>query len=296
MISVEATDWHVHYFRDGCAEPEMTVESVLAAAAEKGIEELGLLGHFRNRMVISDLAYWTEPNPKFFDLLRRDVSEAGHSALPGRPVKVHIGAEVDINTIGGDLSITNEQASRIDYVMIGIHWPPTLPPLVDYIDLQEPARLLEAYCSYNRIRPEDFSVERLIGDMFTSMINAIARNPFVHILAHPAGFATSLGMFCIEMGASEWFEKLANALAANHVAYELNAGALREYSPEALEGFVKPLMLTCARAGVMFTVGSDAHRIDEVGDLGLALQMREELEIPDDRFITRLEGFQKKSA
>lgn len=290
MPSLKTTDWHVHYFRDGCAESEMTVESVLAAAAEKGIEEMGLLGHFRNRFVINDLAYWTEPNPKFFDFLRDDLSAAKSS------LKIRIGAEADINTLDGAVSITTEQASQIDFVLIGIHWPPTLPPLVDYADLVEPAQLLDAYCSYNKIRAEEFSVERLITDMFRSMINAVSRNPFVDILAHPAGFATRLGPFCIKMDASRWFDKMAAALKTSGVAYELNASTFPEYSPEVLDGFVKPFIGTCAEAGVMFAMGSDAHRLKEVGDLGPAFRLQEELKIPDDLFVTSLEGFPKKSA
>lgn len=294
MASIDTADWHVHYFRDACAEAEMTVESILAASVERGVEEMGLLGHFRNRIVIQDLAYWVAPNPRFFDFLGDDLAAAFSANRPGGP-HVRVGAEVDINTIDGDLSIDAEQVSRIDYVMAGIHWPPTLPPLVDYVDIQDPARLLDAYCSHNEIRPEDFSIERLIGDMFTSMINAVSRNPFVDILAHPAGFAARMGPFCVAMDASEWFDKLAAALAANGVAYELNNAALGEYSSETLEGFVIPLIKTCVEAGAMFAIGSDAHRLEEVGELGRALRLKEDLEIPDDRIVTSLEKFPGKT-
>lgn len=270
----------------------MTVDSVLSAAAEKGIDEIGVLGHFRNRFVIQDLAYWTEPNPKFFDFLRNDIEAFGSNDM-----RVHIGAEVDINTIDGHVSINPAQASSIDFVMAGIHWPPTLPPLLDYIDLREsPARVLEAYCSYNAIPSEEFSIERIISDIFISMINAVSRNRFLDIMAHPAGFATQIGPYCIEMDVSDLSEKLADALAANGVAYELNDSTLREYSPEVLEEFVKPLVRTCAKRGVMFAIGSDAHRPKEVGELGLALRLKEELDISDDRFVTSLEMFPKRTA
>lgn len=294
MTPVDAADWHTHYFRDGCAEPEMTIEPILRAATEKGIEEIGVLGHFRNRLVIQDLAYWIDPNPKFFDFLKYDLEAS--SSKTGNRLKAHIGAEVDINTLEGEVSITPEQASQIDYVMAGIHWPPTLPPLVDYIDLREPARLAEAYCSYNKIQPGDFSVQRLVGDMFASMINAVSRNPFIDILAHPAAFAIRLGPLCVEMDASDHFDELAAALVANGVAYEINDATLPDYSAEALEGFVIPLIRRCAEAGVMFAVGSDAHQIKDVGELKFALRLKEQLQIPDGQFVTTLEMFSKEKA
>jgi histidinol phosphatase-like PHP family hydrolase len=293
MASVDTVDWHVHYFRDGCAEPEMTVESILGAAAEKDVEAIGLLGHFRNRMVIQDLAYWIDPNPKFFDFLRHDL-EAQPSIDGG--LKTHIGAEVDINTLEGEVSITAEQASQIDFVMAGIHWPPTLPPQVDYIDLQEPAQLVEAYCSYNKIQAAEFNVERLVCDILRSITNAVSRNPFINILAHPTAFAIRLGPLCIDMKASNYYDELAAALAANGVAYELNDATLADYPSEVLERFVIPLIQRCAEAGAAFTIGSDAHRIKDVGELGLALRLKEKLGIPDTQFVTSLEMFSEKEA
>ncbi|MBI4830049.1 MAG: hypothetical protein HY801_00525 [Candidatus Lindowbacteria bacterium] len=301
MSSVQTADWHVHYFRDGCAEPEMSVPSILRTAQGRGITELGLLGRFVNRRVIRDIAYWMDPNPKFFDYLRYDLF-CNSPALSDNPSagektsipRVLIGAEVDINTIEGDLSITSEQAARIDFVMAGIHWPPTLPPHIDYIDLKDPGRLVETYCSYNSVRAEDFSVKRLIADMFTSMIRAVERNPCINILAHPAGFATRLGPYCAEIDASGWFEKLAAALTVHAVAYELNSTTLRKYSPDVLAKFVKPLVRTCARAGATFAIGSDAHRLKEVGDLGSSLRLKEELQIPDERIVTSFERFSRK--
>jgi histidinol phosphatase-like PHP family hydrolase len=301
MKNVDTADWHVHYFRDGCAEPEMTVEPILRAAAEKGIDEIGLLGHYRNRLVIHDLAYWIEPNPKFFDFLRHDLDAARStietdSSSAGRRLKVRVGAEVDINTLDGEVSITPERASQIDYVMASIHWPPTLPPHIDYIDLRDPARLVEAYCPYNNIQPEEFSFERLVGDMFASMTNAITRNPFIDILAHPTAFTLRMGALCIEMDISDHSNELAAALASYGVAYELNDPVLADYSPEMLDGFVKPLIRQCAEAGVMFAIGSDAHLIRDVGEMQIALGLKDELGIPDGQIVTSLEMFSRNGA
>jgi histidinol phosphatase-like PHP family hydrolase len=178
--------------------------------------------------------------------------------------------------------------------MASIHWPPTLPPLIDYIDLRDPAQLVEAYCSYNKIPSEEFSFERLVGDMFTSMMNAVSRNPFIDILAHPTAFTVRMGELCLDMDVSDYFENLAAALAANGVAYELNDAVLPDYSPEMLEGFVKPLIRRCAEAGVMFAIGSDAHYVKDVGEMKLALRLKEELGIPDEQIVTSLEVFPGK--
>jgi histidinol phosphatase-like PHP family hydrolase len=206
-----------------------------------------------------------------------------------------VGAEVDINTLEGEVSITPEQVSQIDFVMASIHWPPTLPPFVDYIDLRDPAQLVEAYCSHNGVQPEEFSVERLVGDMFTSMTNAVSRNPFIDILAHPTAFAIRLGELCADMDTSDHFDMLAGALAANGVAYELNDAVLPDYSPEMLDAFVNPLIRRCAEAGVLYAIGSDAHLIKDVGEIKLALRLKEQLEIPDDQIVTSLEMFPNKS-
>jgi histidinol phosphatase-like PHP family hydrolase len=299
MTSDAAADWHVHYFRDGCAEPEMTVEPILRAAIEKDLREIGLLGHYRNRIVLQDLAYWVEPNPKFFELLRQDIDAARSAIETDSPaaansLKVRVGAEVDINTLDGEVSITPEQASQIDFVMASIHWPPTLPPHIDYIDLRDPARLIEEYCPYNNIQPEEFSFERLVGDMFASMTNAVSRNPFIDILAHPTAFTIRMGALCNDMDLSHQAEKLAAALAANGVAYELNDAVLPDYSPEMLEALVKPLVRMCAEAGVMFAIGSDAHYVRDVGEMKCALDLIEELGIPDGQIVTSLEMFPGK--
>ena len=241
-------DYHLHTSLCGHAVGEM--EEYLAAAERAGLTEVGFSDHLPQYFLPPDqrnpgLGMGEEELPRYVEKVLR-LREAA------APVRLKLGAEADY--VPGH----EEALARIldrypfDYVLGSVHyidgWGFDNPELIDGYSRRDIGQLYEQYFS---------------------LLQAAARTGLFDVMAHPdlikkfgyrpAGNITPL------------YEATARIFAEAGVCVEVNTAGLRV---PARELYPAPgFLAACRRRGVPVTLGSDAHRPDQVG-LGLADALR----------------------
>lgn len=120
-----------------------------------------------------------------------------------------------------------------------------------------------------------------------AVIKAI-ENPQIQILGHPDD-----GRFKLD------YEKVVKAAVANNVAIEVNNKSLspNSYRLNAKEN-LRVLLALCEKYDAKVVMSSDAHMCNEVGDMGYAIALLEELDFPERLVIntemSRLEALLDK--
>ena len=154
--------------------------------------------------------------------------------LPAQRCKAYVGTEVKIESRDGDIDISPRIADRCDLVMASVH------RLID-----PGGKVLE----FSETDP-DLAVE-----IEYALTWAALENPRVDILGHM--FGMSYSRFSIAPPSTAIRALIARA-AAHGVAIEINS----YYHPD-----VGAMLRWCQEAGAQISLGSNAHVIDDVGEI-----------------------------
>jgi histidinol phosphatase-like PHP family hydrolase len=222
------------------------IENVRAAEA-CGLECLAITDHFN------------APG-EWFELMLSGVQ----AARQWSSVTVLAGAEATILNPGGEVSIDEAHARRLDFVLADFggrtHGIAAGPPATK---------------------------ARLIDNVVTSLVNA-CRNPLVNAIAHPF----NLGRFPGELHLSDIprasLEMIGETFAETHTAFEIMNQMYWWWPEEPVERFTKDyvaLVSTLSDVGVKFVLGSDAHSAGAVGNLSWSLRVVEQAEIPARQIV-----------
>jgi len=101
-------DMHIHTEKSPCADDGYDVNDVVERALQRGITTVAITDHYHGPR-----------DSKMLDEGREQVEEA-RKTFAGR-AQVLMGAEVDILSVDGDLSIDVEVARTLDIVLVGFH-------------------------------------------------------------------------------------------------------------------------------------------------------------------------------
>ena len=128
------------------------------------------------------------------------------------------------------------------------------------------------------VNDEEFEVPEKLAVRLMYLLNAAVDWPFTDVIAHP--FALSLNpvktaRFIEAVNLTQLHEILQKA-ARLDIKIEINARTLRRMPVEPQKLFLRAA-LECR---CVFTIGSDAHTLDEIGQTDEALEIIEELHIP----------------
>jgi histidinol-phosphatase (PHP family) len=241
-------DYHVHTRLCGHATGEPA--DYVREAIERGLREIGFADHMPFlRMRDERLTMAPEELPRYVDSVR----EAGEAATG---TAVRLGIEMDY--FPGQMDEIWEAASafEFDYVLGSVHY-------IDGWGFND-SRNLSTY----KGRDPD-AVYRRYFELFCE---AASEGGF-DVMAHPDlvkkhGITTALPV-------DEMYREAADTLVSAGVAVEVNTSGLRKTAAEIYPTF--PFLRACARRGVPVTLGSDAHRPDQVGmdfDLAVGLLRR----------------------
>jgi len=151
-------------------------------------------------------------------------------------LKIFKGVEAKVIDLQGRLNFPETYVGLVDFVMGVVHRYPGVGTNVAYYSKEIPpdtARHLELDASL-----------------------AILENPQVSVIGHVGGvYIKKFGLFPLED-----FEQVIQKAAQKGVAFEINS----KYH----QGIWKELLELCAQYGVSVTLGSDAHKVESLGDIG----------------------------
>ncbi len=242
------TDYHLHLRPD---EPGTTferyftaenVERYLAAAAERGIEELGVSEHvyrFRQALDLWSHPLWVENGVDDLDAYCEFV----------RATPLRLGVECDYVPGAEERTEALLVGRDFDYVVGSVHFIGEGDAAVDHegFDVWE-----------GDADPEE------IWRRYFEALAACARSGLFDVLAHPDlvkvwGRARALP----DRDLREFYEPAVEAIAESGIAVEVSTAGLRKPVGEIYPapGFAE----LCVEAGACFALSSDAHLPEQVG-------------------------------
>jgi histidinol phosphatase-like PHP family hydrolase len=158
-----------------------------------------------------------------------------------------VGAEVDADPVKLDGALMLSDLSGVDFVLAATH---LVPGGSDF------------WFDRPLLAQEEVPAARA---RWLGWLARVAANPAVDALAHPVcemAACRLAGGF--DAGFRRDFQPVAEAMAGNAVAFELNEAAVNRFGPEEALGYVE-LVRLARDCGVRFTLGSDAHRGAQLG-------------------------------
>ena len=142
---------------------------------------------------------------------------------------------------------------------------------------------------YIKILPRDRVTDRQVADyLVESFLDLVSRN-FAAAIAHPfspVGRTPENVKAITDCISDDAFAHCFSAAREHRAAIELNGSCFaREWNnPDLMRGHER--MFSIARdCGVTFTLGSDAHALEELGNVDLSRRLANRLGIGEDRFL-----------
>jgi histidinol phosphatase-like PHP family hydrolase len=231
-------DLHVHTALSPCGWAEMSLEAIIRAAEEQGIEHLAITDHIHpgtDRAIVAQVG----------DEIRRVE----------KSIDVYLGCEVDITAVGAH-EVDQDLLQMTDFVIVSAN------------------HFQETFVSQPRSAGKtDVALH------FLEMFNYAASLEFVDVIAHP--LYVMPGTYDPKAPAELSAEDLMPAirmLKKNNIAVEISRRALAPEQTPFLLSFYR----LCKQESVKFSIGSDAHKLADVGRTRLVEPLVTELDLQDD--------------
>lgn len=237
------TDLHVHTHLSPCGQDEMVPAEILRTAAERGIAKLAITDHL---YAFTDLSAFDEIRSEFEEVKTRLDSS----------VEVYFGCEAEIMA-PGQTAGSPELTERMDFVMAGAtHFHNKgITDFPEGMDDRETALYI--------LRTFEYAAG-------LAWIDVIA-HPFFVVPRVCSGEVVGL------LTNSELIPALELA-RDNNVALEISRRIF--HTPEQLQ-FSKRFYSLCKEVGLKLTMGSDAHRLEDVGNVRLLKPFIDDLGFSD---------------
>lgn len=240
-------DYHTH---TPYSHGKNTVLENAEAAKKLGLKAVGITDHGFNHIVFG-------LRRKKLKALREECTAA--EELTG--VKVLMGMESNLTSLGGDTDMKASDLKYFDLYLCGIHEVLLYKSLKDFYYIA-----VKNYAAYKfGKKPSD----KLFEATTKAYINAVKNNPIdilTHINFRCACDVVEVAKCCADYG---------TYIEINTKKYHV--------TPEELSAM--------AQTGVRFVIDSDAHSADRVGDTKIAEQLLSQADIPMDR-IDNIDGRQ----
>ncbi|HEY5052380.1 MAG TPA: histidinol-phosphatase [Solirubrobacterales bacterium] len=240
------TDYHLHLRPDeegATASRYFTAENVdryLAAAAEAGIDELGVSEHVYRFSQALDL--WSHP---LWEANARDDLDAYCEFVRGTALR--LGVECDFVPGAEDRTASLLEARDFDYVVGSVHF--IGDAAVDHEDWD--------------VWDRQGSPDEVWRRYFESLAEC-ARSGLFDILAHPDLVKVWGGSRPLpERDPRFYYEPAVEAIAESGIAVEVSTAGLRKPVGELYPSHAFAEM--CVEAGAVFALSSDAHLPEQVG-------------------------------
>ena len=170
------------------------------------------------------------------------------------PIEVFLGCEADVLSVGRH-TVTDEMRSSLDFIMVSANH------FHDSAVAQPPSGSLEA-----------------TGRHFLEMFRYACSLKFADVIAHPLFvFPGTFDPTCLYLIDEDEIEEAISLARSNDVAMEISP---RSLAPDQLE-FRFRFLSMCKDAGIRFSIGSDAHSLENVGRTAVLAPLIEKLGITD---------------
>lgn len=230
-------DYHVHTYL--CGHAEGTVEESIESAIAKGFDEIGIADHLPLLYVDDPSLSMSRDQLEFYVDTVQGLKERYRSRI-----KVLLGIEADYHPPTLDDVASMLSAHPFDYVIGSIH-------IVGNWIFDDPRELKR----YDGLDLDRFYIEYL------ESLKAMTETGLYDIVGHPDLVKKFDKRASVDL--APHYRSLLEAIDAAGMCYEVNTAGLRwparEVYPEV--AFVK----LAAGIGVPVTLGSDAHKPDDVG-------------------------------
>jgi histidinol phosphatase-like PHP family hydrolase len=220
------------------------------------------------------------------EFLSLHVAEREALRDEGCEIPVFIGIEASIVDIDGHFP---EMVSGVqpELVLAGEHWIPGTRITMD--DMAGSAAIIAEMNRDNRAGLE--SIYAAVAGMYG---HAMARN-HIDVLVHPFDTVVRIGDF--DLAIIDLFSEVCDACVAHGVAVEINNKAVQRYidrSPAVMPvhddcidsaAFYRELYSIALDRGVQFSFASDAHVVQDIGDITSAERFARSLGISTSRIL-----------
>lgn len=233
-------DFHTH---TRYSHGKGTVTDNAVNALSLGMRAVAITDHAKNHPIVG-------VKPENIDVIRKDVTAVGKEY---KKIRVLLGLEANIISPRGDIDVTEEQAEKLDLLLLGFHLTAYQKKFRDYFGL--PFNGLTHIICKNSAKQIAFNTD--------ATVKCILNNK-VDILTHP-GFRidvdyAEIGRACAEAGT--YME-----ISSRH----------RTPGREGLEAALN--------AGAKFIINSDAHKPVNVGRCDRAIALAEEMGLTENEIV-----------
>lgn len=212
-------------------------------ALSLGMRAVAITDHAKNHPLVG-------VKPGKIDDLVKDVKAADKEY---RKIRVLSGLEANIISPRGDIDVTEEQAEKLDILLVGFHLTAYQKKLIDYFGL--PFNGLTRIFFKNSAKQQAYNTD--------AFVKCVLENK-VDILTHP-GFR--LDVDCAAIAA---------ACAETGTYMELSS---RHRTPDLKD------VEAAIKAGAKFVINSDAHKPVNVGRCDYAINVAKELKLTDEEVV-----------
>ncbi len=258
-------DYHIHTSR--CGHAEGLIEDYVEKAVEKGIEEIGFSDHFP--MDILGFSAETICSMNFEELedYLEDIDTL--NSKNKKRINIKTGVEMDYQSSIEEKLKEFTGDSRWDYIIGSVHF-------IDGYDFSKPGQ-------------DDFFNHNSIDDLYLKYfekVKNLAKSGIFDIIAH-IDLIKKYGKKPGKISLEEVYGEVARVVSDSDMVVEINTAGLRHPVGEIYPS--DELMKKLVEKGVPFTLGSDAHRPEDIG-FGFRT-IKEKLE---KHKVESLVGFQKR--
>ena len=222
--------------------------------------------HAAEAMGLSHIALTDHLRVEKQDWVDEALRELRDEPPEGYRVKILKGAEAALLDSSGRISIDDKAAAKLDIVLCDMGWHSL------------------GFAGDASAIPKDQIIERIVE----CFIN-LCRNPLVDVVAHPFNFGRhTKAVVSPDEIPHDSLLKIADTFVSESTAFEIMNNAWwwhpTMHPRDLTDQYVKIVKLFAQR-GVRFTLGSDAHGIGGIGNLGWSRRVLAEADVPHAQIV-----------
>ncbi|MFX0098044.1 MAG: hypothetical protein ACFFCS_00575 [Candidatus Hodarchaeota archaeon] len=260
-------DHHCHNGHSRCVKVPYSIEDGLNRALDRGfVEGIGITNH----------CHMNSPEQEHLKQSREEIDKINQER---RDEKVLLGVELDIDHPSGKFVLKKESLELVDYVLAGPHNMP------------------HKSLAFPDMEREDF--DEYFGVLHDILVNSLDRNP-INIIPHPFLQEIEIGGVFFEKEIFNILPDVLSILAEKGIAMEISSTFHRDKQGTveifALgnkdDSWIQIIKMTSKiyqealrYADIMFSFGSDAHGLENAGDIFTPILISRVLKIPGKRIM-----------
>ena len=260
-------DHHVHTNYSRCVHQPYSIDAALEIALGRGfVEGIGITNH----------VHFNSPEQEHLMISRAEIDSINETLGVERLL---LGVEVDVDHPSGRFVMSEKSLELVDYVIAGPH------------------NLPHESLAMDGMGHEEFS--EYFGTLEEIIVNSLSKNP-IDIWVHPFLQEIEISGEFFSDYLFTMLPAILDILETNRIAMEISATFSRDKGyPLKMPGVDtrdeawlqearitnKIYTMALDHGGISFSFASDAHDLENVGDIGLPIVTAKMLGIPGDRVL-----------